>query len=704
MMKRKLLLFCLVLAAFWLVAGVALATATDPIVCSIELDPNRLSGPGTINVTITISNSGDTDMTDPLVLYDPAAQIVSDFGQNGAVVLKAGESVTWTGTYDVNQRTLDNGFLVYFATYNVYRDSGEAVETNQAIRATIGLQEPESDMDVNRTVSPTIAREGQDVVVRYDISNSGTVTLENVTIQENADIDDQVHTIGTLQPGHTAEVVYPVVMGTEDLTSGAVITYTSEVDDGKQTYTVENMAIAYGEPALEATLNASAKGVMANSPVTLTLELKNTGSVDYTDLRVTDPALGDVFTNQTLAAGESLTLEREVTLPETMDYQFTVTAMDNTGNETVTVTDAVTVTAVAPEDVLNLVLTATPDRTEVFESPGLVRFTLTVENTSAVDATEVVISHGNTELYTFSTIPAGATRTLSRDTALSMAGKYRFTATAKDPLENEMTFESNEIQIAFSVPTQAPVTPEPAQPTPEPVFTPVTVPPITDRSIGTIPKTIQSVLLPLLIAAGVVLAACCVLLLVALKRRADRKRTSKSAIDQLERAKHRDYVSQPEEEADEEQAPPVTQDEDEPWAAAQTPEDEESESDQELPHLKYVRSAMPPQVPEETADTPMNGGYYDEDMPAAGAYDDSQDEPDDSDDGYDGEPMETYDEPEDEGYDPAAYSDEAYADLDGADEAVEDGADEPVEDVPSEPAQRGRQGGRRRSRNASASL
>ena len=60
MMKRKLLLFCLVLAAFWLVAGVALATATDPIVCSIELDPNRLSGPGTINVTITISNSGDT--------------------------------------------------------------------------------------------------------------------------------------------------------------------------------------------------------------------------------------------------------------------------------------------------------------------------------------------------------------------------------------------------------------------------------------------------------------------------------------------------------------------------------------------------------------------------------------------------------------------------------------------------------------------
>ena len=203
----------------------------------------------------------------------------------------------------------------------------------------------------------------------------------------------------------------------------------------------------------------TAKGMGGDVTVTLTLELKNTGNVDYSDLRVTDPSLGDVFTNQQLKAGESLTLEKEITVPATAEYQFTVTATDEGGSEMSVVTEPLTVTAVAPEDALTLTVTATADRTEVFEQPGLVRFTLEIANTSQVDATDVVVSHGDTQIYTFASIPAGETRTLSRDTALSMAGKFRFTVTAKDPLESTLTFESNEIQIAFSVPTPAPATP-----------------------------------------------------------------------------------------------------------------------------------------------------------------------------------------------------------------------------------------------------
>lgn len=176
---------------------------------------------------------------------------------------------------------------------------------------------------------------------------------------------------------------------------------------------------------------------------------------------MTDPSLGDVFTNQQLKAGESLTLEKEITVPATAEYQFTVTATDEGGSEMSVVTEPLTVTAVAPEDALTLTVTATADRTEVFEQPGLVRFTLEIANTSQVDATDVVVSHGDTQIYTFASIPAGETRTLSRDTALSMAGKFRFTVTAKDPLESTLTFESNEIQIAFSVPTPAPATPTP---------------------------------------------------------------------------------------------------------------------------------------------------------------------------------------------------------------------------------------------------
>lgn len=105
---------------------------------------------------------------------------------------------------------------------------------------------------------------------------------------------------------------------------------------------------------------------------------------------------------------------------------------------------------------------------------------------------------------------------MNRDAALSYSGKYQFTVTADDPLENSQTFQSNEMQIAVYAPTPAPATPTPPPvPTAEPTFVPATVIPIRDPSIGTVPKAIQNVLLPLLIIAGVVLLAVCVLLLIA---------------------------------------------------------------------------------------------------------------------------------------------------------------------------------------------
>ena len=60
------------------------------------------------------------------------------------------------------------------------------------------------------------------MVVRYDITNSGTVSLTDVTIEENQDIHKEKQTIPLLEPGKTAEVRYTVTMGKEDLTSGAI--------------------------------------------------------------------------------------------------------------------------------------------------------------------------------------------------------------------------------------------------------------------------------------------------------------------------------------------------------------------------------------------------------------------------------------------------------------------------------------------------
>lgn len=543
MKKRGLLmLFACVLA---LVTVTSFAYADEePVACTIELSPEFLVGPGDVTVTITISNTTDKDLQDPVVLFSPQAEVISDFGDNGSVTLKAGESKTWTGTYSVNERELDQGYIQYFAKYTTYQESGQATPRSQSIRATVSRTEAEVAIDVDRTITPPSAHEGQEVQVKYTITNAGTVPLTDVTITEHKDINSKSQTIPQLDPGAKVDITYKATMGKKDLTSSAEITYKAQGSTKKETHSVEEKTIPYAEADLTATLSSNVKGVVSGGTINLKLELKNKGSVDLSDLRVTDPLLGDVFTNQKIEAGKTLTLEKELTLTETNQYQFTITAIDSTGTEITAASNALSVTAMDPDEALNLTLTATPDRTEVYDEPAGVRFTLTVTNNSRVDATDVKISHGTVELYTFKSIPAGESRTMSRDTVLSTSGKFQFTAVAKDPLENENTFLSNEMQIAVYQPTPVPATPTPApEPTPEPVFVPVTVVPIHHDSIGTLPKAIQKVLLPVLIVAGVLLLAGAALLLVAAKKRHDAKKASAAAYDHLERARRRDYVT-----------------------------------------------------------------------------------------------------------------------------------------------------------------
>lgn len=623
MKKRGLWFACALLVTLLFCA--AASAADEPVTAAIELEPSHLTSPGAVQVSITVSNTTNEDLKDPVILLDPAGQTVADFGTEGQAMLKAGESLTWQGSYDVSEKTLQNGLVTYYIRYTSYLDSGEAVEKSAPVQAKIESQKADVLLEVKRTITPAVAQEKQEVKVVYYISNSGTVALNDIVLQENKDVNSKKQKIPQLKAGQAAEITFNVTMGKKDLTSGATIQYYAEGSKKKLTYTVENQKIQYGNSELTAKLTSSAKGAVTGGVVTLTLTLKNKGSIDFSDIRVTDPVLGDVFTNQELKAGKTLELTKDVTVTENGEYQFTVTAMDASGAETTAASEAVSVTAMDPADTLNLTLTASADETEVYGAPATVRFALQIANTGKVDATAVKVLHGDVELASYETIQAGKTLTLHRDAALSRSGKYQFTVTAQDPLENELSFESNEMQIAVYAPTPVPATPTPAPvPTAEPTFVPATFIPIRDESVGAVPKAIQSVLLPLLIVAGVVLVASCALLLVAAKRRADQKRASEAAYDHLERARRRDYITPAEEQIDEEDLretgaePKKSKRRDPKEQEAEMKnrrlvgEDREEAMDWELPHMKYARDAAEEREEEDESGFQMKHTLFDD--------------------------------------------------------------------------------------------
>ena len=115
-------------------------------------------------------------------------------------------------------------------------------------------------------------------------------------------------------------------MGTKDLTSNATISYKA----GGKTFTskVDSATVKYGEVKLSATLTADKKGGAPGDTVKLTLKLKNSGTTDFTNVTATDAALGTVFSNEKVPAGETLALEKELTITETQDIQFTVKGED----------------------------------------------------------------------------------------------------------------------------------------------------------------------------------------------------------------------------------------------------------------------------------------------------------------------------------------------------------------------------------------
>ena len=364
----------------------------------------------------------------------------------------------------------------------------------------------------------------------------GPTEVNNVTIKEHANISATAGAIKSIAPGETKKFVFTTKMGTKDLTSEATVTFKA----GGKNYSskVEADTIKYGTMNLTATLTADRKGGAPGDTVKLTLKLKNSGKTEITDVNVTDETLGEVFTGEKVPAGETVTLEKNLTVTETTDLQFIVRA---NGGELETATGRVHIVATDPTKQVVLSVEASADRSEVYQIPGgVVRFTITVHNESAVAVQNISVKAVEKEVYFFDSIPSGESRSVTRDMEISMAGNFQFTANAKDELGQVVSFASNSIPIAYApptpVPTEAPLVTPPAPAT-------KALPSATEAP-GWIRQAETAADNAKWIFAGI--AGCLgVLLLIGAVRRGHSKSQSNKAMDHLEGANYRDYSAAP---------------------------------------------------------------------------------------------------------------------------------------------------------------
>ncbi|MBQ8536425.1 MAG: hypothetical protein IJ461_03355, partial [Clostridia bacterium] len=554
----KLLSLLLCLALVLGLTGSALA-ADVPIKATGSVSPDSMSDPREVTVSIKITNVDNEDLPGSLSLLDPAGYAVTTFGDGGSSRLAKGSTITWSGAWQVTEKQLDAGKIRYQVKYPIYNKDADTIQMkNYYVDLKITKTEAEPALSVKRTISPTMAKKGQTVNVIYELENTGRVDIRDIKVKENKNISSKTQSVENLKVGEKAQVSFEVEMKSKDLTSQGTVTFKGATTSKTYTEKVDKATVRYGESKITAQLTASEKVVNLGEVVKLELILANAGNIDYTNVKVTDPVLGEVFTNQDLPADSTKVLTKEVTLQESANFDFTISAADSTGGEEIIKPAAVAVQAIDPNKKVAITLNAVADRAEIHEEPSVVRFTVTATNTSEVDAENVVITSGESTLYTFDYLRAGQSKHFVRDVSASMAGKFQFTASTKDLLGNTVTFLSNVVPITYAAPTPVP--------TEAPVRTP---PPLVLEEIPTeagLPEavdTVQRVAYTLCFVFGGLLVAVLLLLLVAAIRRGVAKSASKKAMDHLERGTRRDYTNEPNEaEGDERHSFPSEDEED----------------------------------------------------------------------------------------------------------------------------------------------
>ena len=509
----------------------------------MELSPTKLSGPQTITVAITVTNVGDGDLPGPVTLYYPDGNKISDFG---SPTLTVGASRKWKGEWKVTQEQLEAGKVVFSVKYSAYDgapdETGEPGLKNHKLNFSRNItyvgEEAKPEISVSRKITPTTAQKGQEVSVTYDITNTGSVAVNSVNIKENSSISTKSGTIDSIAPGETASYTFTATMEKKDLTSAATVSFKS----GGKSYStkVESATVKYGVVNLTATLKADKKGGAPGDTIKLTLTLKNSGNLDFTNVTVTDPGLGTVFSGETVKAGETVTLTKELTITETQELQFTVKADESTGTGVETATGRVKITALDPTQQIVLRLDATADRERVYKIPGTVRFKVDVHNDSTVEVKNITVKAVDVTLYSFDSIAAGETASFVRDVDISMEGTFQFTATCKDPLDQTLSFTSNEVVVAYApttpVPTEAPLVTPPA-PATEPMPTDQPEPEWLGQA-ETVADTAKWIFAGL---AGLLF----LLLMIGAVRRGKSRSESKKAMDHLEGGTYRDYSTEP---------------------------------------------------------------------------------------------------------------------------------------------------------------
>ena len=311
-----------------------------------------------ITYTYTLENTGNQTLTNVALSDDnftsgdtsddftPAFDSTSD---NGNGVLDVGETWTYTASYTVTQADIDSGAdLVNVATGDTNetdpRTDNETVTVNQNPNLSI-LKEA----DVTE-----VQNVGDVINYTYTLSNTGNVTLENVTLTDDnftpGDTSDDFsptfdassdNSNGVLDVGETWTYNASYTVTQADFDSGLDLVNVATADsdqtdpktDDETVDVIQNPSITLDKVTSDGVVTGDNIGVSAGTSITWTYTVTNDGNLNLSNISLTDDEQGTVTNIVDQGDGDAILAPNE-----TWVYELSGTAItgsyDNIGTVT----------------------------------------------------------------------------------------------------------------------------------------------------------------------------------------------------------------------------------------------------------------------------------------------------------------------------------------------------------------------------------
>jgi uncharacterized repeat protein (TIGR01451 family) len=360
---------------------------TPALTISKTPDTQLAQSGNTVTFTITITNSGDVDLTNVTV----SDVFASNCNQSlGDLTVGAGSSYTCTLTVTAD--------LTNTATVTGTPPAG--LDVTASDDAFVNVISP--SLQIGKTPDSQFALSGDTVTFTITVTNTGDVDLDNVTVGDAlAPNCDQ--SLGNLAVGASSSYTCTLTV-TADLTNTATVTGAPPL--GSDVTASDDAFVDVISPAIQISKTPDAQTIARNDTAAFTITVTNTGDITLTNVTVSDAqapgcnqSLGD------LASGAITTYTcSRVNVLASFTNVAIVSGTPPTGPD-VTASDDAQVNVVGP----NLEISKTPDSQDIV-SGSTVTFTITLTNSGDITMTTVDITDGPVPAcdQTFSDLAPGA--------------------------------------------------------------------------------------------------------------------------------------------------------------------------------------------------------------------------------------------------------------------------------------------------------